>query len=345
MCRVPLSAANAGDSYRPRYMLAANSSLQVTLSLRILLLAVVCIAPQLMLAQDGSVTGSAGDGESGRNARSSADAAIPSGAVRLLNGSSIDGEAWTYVSAKRDANPAATWRMTSVAGEPVLECSGQPFGLIRSSVEYEDFQLGLEWRFPEGNDGNSGVLLYTSGEPKVWPQAVQVQLHQPELGAILPVSGARVAIESKRVDVKSKPAGEWNTCAISSDGGVVSVEINGVAVGVVTGCEPHSGCLGLQSEGSPVQFRRIWVLPAEKKASSATIDETAVMPDKKSPSETINDAVDLRESIPVGYRWPGSGLHSVLAMEASGSIVVPVACDVRRGSRTGRVLSRRNRRN
>lgn len=276
--------------------------------------------------------------------------------IPLLNRPRIDGNAWKFVSAKRDAKPGQTWQMKKLGDEFVLECTGKPFGLVRSVAAYEDFKFGLQWRFPNGDDGNSGVLVHTGTEATVWPRAIQVQFHQPDLGAILPIGGARVATESKRVDVKSKPAGEWNTCVISSARGALSVEINGVAVSAVTGCEPQAGFVGLQSEGSVVQFRRIWIAPlttgpqaepSNGATSAATpddsTDETAVRPEPLPAEEKFNGSIDLREPVPISFLGRDRNNRAVMALATAGPIGFSGVCDVRRSDRARRVLSRRRR--
>lgn len=271
---------------------------------------------------------------------------VPSTATLLLNGPTIDPKAWVFVSAKRDAKPAATWKMEQADGEYILECTGQPFGLIRTVNSYEDFRFGLEWRFPKGTSGNSGVLLHTGTEQALWPRSIQVQFHTPELGAVVPVAGARFDLQSKRVDVKPVPHNEWNRCVISSEAGLVSVEINGQAACVVTGCDPRSGCLGLQSEGTAVQFRRIWVEPVDSKATTPpakSIDETARQPSPKPAPESTTDGVDLREPVPVGINWNRYGDRFPVPLETSQPVFVSGVGDVCLSRRAGRVLSRRLR--
>ena len=141
--------------------------------------------------------------------------------------------------------------------EPVLICKGSPYGYLRTQRQFDDFVMELEWRFPSDENGNSGILVYTADEDKVWPKAMQVQLHQPLAGSIFPSGDARSDNEIRDVRDVARPVSQWNLCRISSTGGTISVEINGKNVGEVTGCRPHKGWIALQSEGSEVHFRRI----------------------------------------------------------------------------------------
>ncbi|HZN34080.1 MAG TPA: DUF1080 domain-containing protein, partial [Pirellulaceae bacterium] len=61
----------------------------------------------------------------------------------------------------------------------------------------------------------------------------------------------------------SKGAGEWNHYYIRAINGEVRLWVNGEEVSGGTNCEPASGYLCLESEGSPIEFRnlRVRVLP------------------------------------------------------------------------------------
>lgn len=180
---------------------------------------------------------------------------------------------WLHFSSEPTAALNATWQVMREADatkEPVLICLGKPDGYIRTEKEYENFELGLEWKYPTDPNGNSGILLYTIEKDMIWPKSVQVQLHRPTAGSVFPSSGAKVDHPLPAKDL-SRPVNEWNECLISSVDGKVTVSINGHKVGDVTGCMPQKGCVGLQSEGSEIHFRKIWIkplLPAEKRLSS-----------------------------------------------------------------------------
>lgn len=61
-----------------------------------------------------------------------------------------------------------------------------------------------------------------------------------------------------------KPAGEWNTYDIICDGDVVKLTVNGKLMNEGTGATPSSGAICLQSEGSPIQFRNVYLEPLGK---------------------------------------------------------------------------------
>jgi hypothetical protein len=181
--------------------------------------------------------------------------------LSLLSDDVISEKVWVFISREKEAPLTETWQLQQLEGEAVLVCRGEPYGYLKTTKAFADFQLKLEWRFPFDENGNSGILLYTNGQEKdqVWPTAIQVQLHQPVCGSVFCSGGAQSDNEIRDVHDVCKAVNEWNSCEITSMGGRLSVEMNGKQVGVVTGCRPNSGGIALQSEGSEVHFRRIRV--------------------------------------------------------------------------------------
>ena len=166
---------------------------------------------------------------------------------------------WSHHSAEKATKLNEVW--TAIKGKKAvndqLVCEGKPFGYLRTKKLYDNFEFRLEWRYPPENaNGNSGILIYTGKEDKIWPNAIQIQLHSPTAGSVFP-SGKAVADNKLMVRDLSKPAGQWNSCVITSKLGRVTVVINGKKAGEVTGCKPAKGGIALQSEGSEVHFRRI----------------------------------------------------------------------------------------
>ena len=168
---------------------------------------------------------------------------------------------WVHYTAQKDARLADTWKIdASDSKAPVLICLGKPAGYLRTDKVYENFKFRMEWKYPRNPNGNSGVLIYTSGEDKIWPRSIQVQLHGPVAGSIFPSGGAQ---SDNKVEVKglSRGVNQWNTCVVTSKNGTISVEINGRKTGTLTGCNPRKGYIALQSEGSEVHFRNMQIRP------------------------------------------------------------------------------------
>jgi len=55
----------------------------------------------------------------------------------------------------------------------------------------------------------------------------------------------------------SKGMGEWNHYYIRAINGEVRLWVNGEEVSGGKECQPRSGCICLESEGSPVEFRQL----------------------------------------------------------------------------------------
>lgn len=185
----------------------------------------------------------------------------------LIQLDGFPGMNWVFHPGKKDTRIEETWTVLPGESGPVLVCRGEPHGYLRTTTRYQDFEFGLEWKFPHDENGNSGVLMFTTGEDKIWPTAVQVQLHQPKTGSIFGSSGAMVKPELEPKNL-SRPVNQWNELLISSRGGAVRVTINGKDVGDVEVVTPQAGAIGLQSEGSEVHFRHIWIRDLQPIAQS-----------------------------------------------------------------------------
>lgn len=159
--------------------------------------------------------------------------------------------------------------MTIEAGE--VRLTGKPLGYFATRAVYQDFVLTFEYRYdrPEGlkSDadfrGNSGVLLYLSGPPRVWPDCIQVQLLQADPGAIFAVGASKVEAKSDPAAQKAavKPVGEWNKIQITGKGGTITTLLNGTEVAKADKAEPTRGPIAWQSEGKPIRFREIKIRP------------------------------------------------------------------------------------
>ncbi|MCA9087097.1 MAG: DUF1080 domain-containing protein [Planctomycetaceae bacterium] len=178
----------------------------------------------------------------------------------LLQENFPNGE-WAFFGSKKESALKDTWKL--VKGEKpedlTLVCTGEPYGYIRTRQVFGDFELGLQWRYPKDENGNSGLLLFTAGEDRLWPDSLQIQLHHSTAGSTFPGGAAKADNELRNVPLLSRPPGQWNECVVTSEQGRVTVVINGKKVGEVTGCTPNSGTIALQSEGSEIHFRQIWI--------------------------------------------------------------------------------------
>lgn len=164
-------------------------------------------------------------------------------------------KSWKHFSAKEGTALSTVWQISGTGKDRQLVCTGEPEGFLFTQKQYSEFELTFEWTVPEAN-ANSGVLIYTQNEPRLWPTSIQVQLHQPQAGDIFP-SGDAEGNTTQAPPELANPVGEWNKCRIVSLNGQLSVEINGTKAGQVSDCKPSTGFIALQSEGSKIVFRRL----------------------------------------------------------------------------------------
>jgi hypothetical protein len=177
-----------------------------------------------------------------------------------------------------------TWKGDLVHG------TGEPVGVIRSRKPVTNFELVAQWRHLRSG-GNSGVFVWASEKalegikPGTLPRGgieVQVLDHGYKQqfekqtgraadwfttdGDVFPVGSSKMtpfpptspdgsrSFPSKRL---SKGVGQWNHYYVRCINGEVRLWVNGEEVSGGTNCEPRSGYLCLESEGSPVEFRQL----------------------------------------------------------------------------------------
>jgi thioredoxin-related protein len=172
----------------------------------------------------------------------------------------------------------------------VLHCTGQPVSVIRSVKPYTNFELALEWMH-EKPAGNSGVFVWTTpasiekltaaGKPGL-PDGIEVQVLDPAFtdqmkaagnatdwftthGDVFPVRVKMTPFPPLSPDGSrsfprknlTKGHGEWNHYHIRAVNGEVRLSVNGEEVSGGNQCDPASGYLCLESEGLPIQFRKL----------------------------------------------------------------------------------------
>jgi hypothetical protein len=171
----------------------------------------------------------------------------------------------------------------------IAHCTGNPVGVVRSSQEFKNLELVVEWRHLKPA-GNSGVFVWvpeaslTPLKPGQLPHGIEVQVldlgyaeqfekrtgKKPDWftchGDVFPVGSSKMtpfppispdgsrSFPSKEL---SKGVGEWNHYYIRAINGEVRLWVNGEEVSGGTGCQPSQGYLCLESEGSPVEFRNL----------------------------------------------------------------------------------------
>ena len=189
----------------------------------------------------------------------------------LFNGKNLDG--WTIFVDKSIISPEDFFYVN----DGMIECVGVPMGYLRTIKEYSNYQLHIEWRYPE-DPTNSGVFLHTNGPELIWPAHYQGQLKYQNAGdfivhgvGVSATIGDTVYVSSdtlkplipKLNPTNENPAGEWNSYDITCTGSTIELRVNGLLQNTATNCSLTSGGIGLQAEGSKIQYRNLWIEPIQ----------------------------------------------------------------------------------
>jgi hypothetical protein len=170
--------------------------------------------------------------------------------IELFSGKDLDG--WEVIGSRPN-------RWKAVEGELVNEDSGAN---IRSTAEFRDFRLHVEFRFPEGS--NSGIYLRGRYETQVADLFGETP-HNRSVGGIY----GRLTPTVNLV----KPAGEWNAVDVTLIGYRVTISVNGTTTidgklipgitgGALDANETEPGPIMLQGDHGPVSYRNIVLTPA-----------------------------------------------------------------------------------
>ena len=179
---------------------------------------------------------------------------------------------------------ADTWQWK----KDMVHCTGDPVGVIRSVKPYTNLEMVCEWRHLR-DAGNSGIFIWSPIEsldrlegPGL-PEGIEVQVLDLGYktayekggrkanwftchGDVFPVGGSTMkpfppaAPNGRRsfpTENRSRGVGEWNHYYIRAINGEVRLWVNGKEVSGGSDCNPRSGYLCLESEGSPVEFRNL----------------------------------------------------------------------------------------
>lgn len=201
------------------------------------------------------------------------------------------GPGWKELGEKDFTNVNCDEDTWSWGGEEgVAHCTGKPVGVIRTLKPVTNFELVAQWRHLKSG-GNSGIFVWASEEAltglkknSLPPGGIEVQVldhgyaEQYEKnqgkkadwfttnGDVFPVGKSKmtpfppVSPNGSRSFPRknlSKGLNEWNHYYVRAINGEVRLWVNGEEVSGGTNCEPRTGFLCLESEGSPVEFKGI----------------------------------------------------------------------------------------
>lgn len=153
---------------------------------------------------------------------------------------------------------------------------GQPYGYMRTAKPYSNYRLHVEYTYPE-MPGNSGIFVNAQVPPdKKWPPCLENQLSANSAGDMLMIGGtdcdeitdetrawAKANGRSPVLKKKEAPSefivGDWNQVDIICEGNHITTYVNNVLQNECTGFTYDNGYICLQSEGTPIMFRNIWL--------------------------------------------------------------------------------------
>lgn len=200
----------------------------------------------------------------------------------LFNGVDLNG--WVNINGAAD-----TWSVR----EGMIHCTGKPICALRTTEQYENFILELEWRHLRSG-GNAGVFLWAAPEPATgqpFLRAIEVQVLDHGYGKsdwftthgdVFPIHGSTMkpfepsrGMRSFPSEERSKGSPEWNHYRIECRNGTLKLSVNGAEVSGGSECNWRKGYIALESEGSPVDFRNIRV---HQLPDSGTIESTMAAP-------------------------------------------------------------------
>ena len=141
----------------------------------------------------------------------------------------------------------------------VITCSGSTKGYVFTKEIYDNFTLRFDVQFKPADNAadeaklNTGALVYITGDPKVWPKCLEVQGKYTELGMIKSNGGVADPEVTDHGDARTsarKPPVEWNSIEIVSNGGALTVKINGRWLPRVRPASSSRGRLGFNRKAS-----------------------------------------------------------------------------------------------
>lgn len=218
----------------------------------------------------------------------SADPAV--GDVRIIDESGKD-DGWQRLVEGDFENvngEADTWSWK----DGVLACTGRPVGVTRYHKPLVNFELSLQWRHLSSG-GNSGVFLWAPSESlldlapgKLPPGGIEVQIldhgyaqrYEKKTGrkaTWFTTDGDVFAVGTSTMNPfpprspngtrsfpnarHSRGSPQWNHYYVRAVNKEVRLWVNGHEVSGGGNCSPSTGYLCLESEGAPVEFKKIYV--------------------------------------------------------------------------------------
>jgi hypothetical protein len=167
-------------------------------------------------------------------------------------------------------DPAVDSKSVFYAAHAAIHIKGDPFGYMRTQLQFSNYKLHLEWSWPS-EASNSGVFLQIQKPDTIWPTCFEVQLMAGNAGDLICMGKADMnertdkskIVIPKRTASNEVPVGEWNTLDVVCSGNTIEVYVNGTLQNKATGINITKGFIALQSEGKDIEFRNVYVTKLE----------------------------------------------------------------------------------
>lgn len=182
---------------------------------------------------------------------------------------------------------------TFTVRDGMIHCDGVPTGALRTTRQFENFILELEWRHLKPA-GNAGVFIWSSPLPAVgqpFLRAIEVQVldhgygqsdSHTTHGDVFPIHGSSMKPFSPSRGDRSFPresrghgSPAWNHYRIVATNGVLRLSVNGAEVSGGTNCNWRKGYIALESEGGTVDWRKLRI---------KELPSTAIPPENSAPA-------------------------------------------------------------
>lgn len=170
--------------------------------------------------------------------------AVDDGFEALFNGRDFTG--WRFSLQKTGDPWPENWKIK----DGVIYLTGAMRPHIVTTREFGDFEMKFEWRAltPKFNSG-----FYIRSKPDAGNNQIRVDRNYE--GAFL----AGTITGAKPMPTLQKAVGEWNEWRVLVKGTAVTLWCNGKLAWEATGLAPARGHIGLQAEGTPMEFRNLQV--------------------------------------------------------------------------------------
>jgi len=169
---------------------------------------------------------------------------------------------WQQIGGQEEA-----WRFE----EGVLCADGENAGWLATARQYDDFTLSVEFRVPPG--GNSGIFLRAplEGDPAYTGVKIQIlDTYAEQWRDLEPeqYAGSIYGVQAPAEHIRPRP-GAWQKMVVIARGSRIRVGLNGQKIidtdltyyadrlATHPGLARTSGYIGLQSQGSRVEFRNL----------------------------------------------------------------------------------------